>query len=52
MFGKSPISDPSRDGGEIYNLAGQRVGNGKLVMDNGQLKPGIYIVNEKKVMVK
>ncbi|MBO7068201.1 MAG: hypothetical protein J6W52_05925 [Bacteroidaceae bacterium] len=36
--------------GAIYNLAGQRVGNGKLKIDNGQLKPGIYIVNGKKVL--
>ncbi|MBO7067515.1 MAG: Omp28-related outer membrane protein [Bacteroidaceae bacterium] len=42
----------SHHGGEIYDLNGRRVGNGQLKMDNGQLKPGIYIVNGKKVMVK
>jgi hypothetical protein len=34
----------------IYNLAGQRVANGRLIMDNGQLKPGIYILNGKKIL--
>ena len=33
-------------------MNGWRVNNGQLIMDNGQLKPGIYIVNGKKVMVK
>ena len=38
----------------VYNLSGQRVGvaNGKLIMYNGQLKPGIYIVGGKKILVK
>ncbi|MBO7069265.1 MAG: hypothetical protein J6W52_11435 [Bacteroidaceae bacterium] len=40
------------DNAAIYNLSGQRVGNGKLTMDNGQLKSGIYIVNGKKVAIK
>ena len=38
------------DNAPIYNLAGQRVANGKLIMDNGQLKPGIYILNGKKIL--
>ena len=38
----------------VYSLSGQRVGvaNGKLIMYNGQLKPGIYIVGGKKILVK
>ena len=38
------------DNAPIYNLAGQRVANGRLIMDNGQLKPGIYILNGKKIL--
>ena len=38
----SLISHPS----SIYDLQGRKV------MDNGQLKPGIYIVNGKKIIVK
>jgi len=39
------LSDSPLKGENIYNLAGQRLGN-------SQLKRGIYIVNGKKVMVK
>ena len=61
-----PTPDPSRNGGEVYDLSGRRVGNGKWIMEhprlqsrlgakaskNGQLKPGIYIVGGKKILVK
>ena len=33
----------------VYDLSGRRVGNGKWKMDDGKLKPGLYIVNGKKV---
>ena len=36
--------------GIIYDLSGRQVNNGQLKMDNGQLKPGIYIINGKKVL--
>lgn len=37
-----PTSDPSRNGGEVYDLSGRKVTNG--------LKKGLYIVNGKKVI--
>ena len=49
--GITPDSMPGEE--EIYNLAGQRVGNGNiLTKDNKRLKSGIYIVKGKKVLVK
>ena len=36
----------------IYDLQGRRVGNGQLTIDNGQLRPGIYIINGKKTVVR
>ena len=47
-----PTPDPSRNGGEVYDLSGRRVGNGKWIMDDGKLKPGIYIVGKKKVLMR
>ena len=38
--------------GIVYNLNGQRIGNAQSIMHNSQLKPGLYIVNGKKVVVK
>ena len=38
--------------GAVYNLAGQRVANGKSKMENGLLPKGVYIVNGKKVLVR
>ena len=56
-----PTSDPSRNGGEVYDLSGRRI-NGQWSsnarrpkgksMVNGQLPKGIYIVNGKKVIIK
>ena len=43
--------DPSRNGGEVYDLAGRRI-NYQLSPVNSQLKKGVYIVNGKKVLVK
>ncbi len=49
--------DPSRNGGEIYDLAGRKVqgarskGQEDSSMFNG-LKKGVYIVNGKKIAVK
>ena len=42
---------PANDGA-VYNLAGQRVANGKSKMENGQLPKGVYVVNGKKVLVR
>ena len=41
-----PIPDPSRNGGEVYDLAGRKV--------NGQwsIKKGIYIIGNKKYILK
>ena len=36
---------------KLYDLSGRRVGNGQLTIDNGQLKPGIYIIGRKKLIV-
>ena len=33
-----------------YDLQGRRIGQGSMA--NGQLKPGLYIVNGKKVIIK
>ena len=38
--------------GSVYNLAGQRVADGKSKMENGLLPKGVYIVNGKKVLVR
>ena len=38
--------------GAVYNLAGQRVADGKSKMENGLLPKGVYIVNGKKVLVR
>lgn len=38
-----PTLNPSRDGGEVYNLSGQRI---------GKLQKGINIVNGKKIVVR
>ena len=35
----------------IYDLQGRKV-NGRLTIENGQLAPGVYIVNGKKVIIK
>ena len=45
-----PTPDPSRNGGEVYDLSGRRVGNGKWIMDDGKLKSGIYVNGGKKVL--
>ena len=47
-----PTPTPSRNGGEIYDLNGQRVGVANGKWDNGQLRSGIYIVGGKVVLVK
>ena len=39
-------------GGEIYNLAGQRVDGSRLKVNGSRLKSGIYIQNGKKFIVK
>ena len=44
------LSDSPLKGENIYNLAGQRLGNSQFTIHNSQLKRGIYIVNGKKVM--
>ena len=36
----------------VYDLQGRCVSNGQLTIDNGQLKPGLYIINGKKVFIK
>ena len=43
--------NPSRNGGEIFDLSGRKMLNGQSSMFNG-LRKGIYIVNGKKVMAK
>lgn len=39
-------------GKEVYDLKGQGVVNGSNLMDKGQLKKGIYIIDGKKVTIK
>jgi enhancing lycopene biosynthesis protein 2 len=39
-------------GKEVYDLKGQVVVNGSNLMDKGQLKKGIYIIDGKKVTIK
>ena len=33
-----------------YDLSGRRIGQWSMI--NGQLKPGLYIVNGKKIVIK
>ena len=46
------ISAAENENSAVYNLQGQRIGNAQSRMHNSQLKPGLYIVNGKKVVVK
>lgn len=36
--------------GNLYDLQGRRLGNGRWTKDKGQLRPGIYIMKGKKVL--
>jgi hypothetical protein len=53
-----PTPDPSRNGGEVYDLAGRKVQGARskgqedssLFILHSSLKKGIYIVNGKKVL--
>jgi hypothetical protein len=49
--GIRPNSDLSRDGEEVYDLAGRNL-NSKFKIQNSKLSKGVYIVNGKKVLVK
>jgi len=44
---KRSSPDPSRNGGEIYDLGGRKI-NSQLSTLNSQLKKGLYIINGKK----
>jgi exopolysaccharide biosynthesis protein/protein tyrosine/serine phosphatase len=46
-----PTPDPSRNGGEVYDLSGRRI-NSQFSIFNSQLPKGIYIVNGKKIAIK
>ena len=52
--GTAAINAVNSDGDEnkkvVYDLQGRKVNNGQWMMDNGQLKNGIYIINSKKVV--
>jgi hypothetical protein len=52
--GTAAINAVSSDGDEsekvVYDLQGRKVNNGQWMMDNGQLKNAIYIINNKKVV--
>jgi hypothetical protein len=52
-----PVSDPSRNGGEVYDLQGRKINSqlstdSKLSTLNSQLKRGIYLIDGKKVIIK
>ena len=36
----------------VYDLQGRRLANGSRLLDNGSCKPGVYIVNGRKVVVR
>ena len=40
------------EAGAWYDMQGRRISNGQLIIDNGQLKPGLYIHNGRKVVIK
>ena len=42
-----PTPDPSRDGGEVYDLAGRKI-NSSLFILHSSFKKGVYIINGKK----
>ena len=44
-----PTPNPSRNGGEVYDLSGRKI-NAQLSPVNSQLKKGVYIVNGRKVL--
>ena len=44
-----PTPNPSRNGGEVYDLSGRKI-NSQLSPVNSQLKKGVYIVNGRKVL--
>jgi hypothetical protein len=46
----TPSPSPKGEGSEYYNLQGCKVSNSKW--SNGQIKPGLYIQNGKKIIVK
>ena len=36
----------------VYDLQGRRLANGSWLLDNGSCKPGVYIVGDKKVVIR
>ena len=39
-------------GKKVYDMTGREVVNGQWLMVNGRLKPGIYMIDGKKVSIK
>ena len=39
-------------GKKVYDLKGREVLNGSWLMTKGELKPGVYIIDNKKIIVK
>jgi len=50
ITGIETLSDSPLKGEDIYNLAGQRLGNSQLIIHNSKLPQGIYIVGGKKIL--
>ncbi len=50
ITGIETLSDSPLKGEDIYNLAGQRLGNSQCIIHNSKLPQGIYIVGGMKIL--
>lgn len=51
MKSPSPAPSPNREG-KVYDLKGQEVAGGERQTSQGSLRPGMYLIDGKKVIIK